>query len=228
MIRKNRLAMSVAFCIVLQSASLLVFAADEAWDKAYKKGIACMDAQDFAGAEAYGKTAVALAKTASQKQNAFVFLSDAASSKNDYPVAISALTQFMTLVEKTSPDVYKTMQWRRAKAYAVHGDYEKAISDFNQVEPTCKGSRNISNLMRDRGTVYEKLKQYDKSIADLTKSLKAVDQILGAKDNEVTIERVKADKISLLYQRSKLLALAGKADDSKRDKILADKLTEAW
>jgi tetratricopeptide (TPR) repeat protein len=228
MIRMNKLAMFVACFIVLQSASRPVLAVDDAWDKAYKKGLACMDAQDFAGAEAYGKTTVALAKTAGQKQSAFVFLSDAASSKNDYPVAISALTQFMTLIGKTQTELYKTMQWRRAKAYAAQGDYEKAVSDFSLVEPTCKGPRNISNLMRDRGTAYEKLKQYDKSIADLTRSLKAVDQILGAKDNEVTIERVKADKISLLYQRSRLLSLAGKADDSKRDKILADKLTEAW
>ena len=82
--------------------------------------------------------------------------------------------------------------------------------------------------MRDRSFAYEKLKQYDKSIADITKSIKFVDQILGSKADAIRIERVKGEKIEYLYKRAKLFTMLGKTEDAKRDKALADKLTEAW
>ncbi len=223
----NRTTKLLALFVLFQVEVSGVSAATS-YESEYKKVVDCMESRDFGAAIVHCRTMQALAKTTAEKTNTLLLLEDAASSKHDYPVSIQAMTQAIALTGKSNSFYLDTLYWRRGKAYSANGNYEKAVADYTVVEPNRKVPRDVVNLMRDRSFAYEKLKQYDKSIADITKSIKFVDQILGSKADAIRIERVKGEKIEYLYKRAKLFTMLGKTEDAKRDKALADKLTEAW
>ncbi len=212
-------------------AQSLATPADAEYTAQSKKATHAMDAGQFDDAIAACKKMVAVAPTLPLKSQALLMMEDAASTGHKYKISIAAMTECIGLnkpVQKAGSTYIDTMIWRRGKAYAASGEYAPALADFQYVQPTRTTPREIVNLMQDQSACHEKLKQYDKCIADLSRALKYSDQILGEKSNEATITRVKGEKISLMYQRAKMYAAAGKMEESRRDKALADKLTDAW
>ncbi len=194
----------------------------------YQKAAACMEANDFDGAVVHAKEMLATARTNHDRIASLVLLSDAATQKHDYPTSIQSMNKAIALADKSDLFALSCFQWTRGRSYYGNKEFEKAISDYNAVEPVRKEPRDVVNLMRDRALVYEKLHQNNKSILDLTRAIKFVDSILGSKAVPAMISRVRGDKIGLLYSRAKLLDLVGKPDDAKRDKAMADKLTDEW
>ncbi len=192
----------------------------------YQQAAACMEAQDFAGALAHSKKGFASAKTLADKIGSLSMMADAAGALHQYPVVIQAMNQAISLIGKSNSTFLRNHYWRRGKAYFAYGNYDKAVADFSAVDGFQKSPRDVVNLMRDRSLAYEKLHEYNKSVADLTTGLKSVDAIVGVKADAIMISRVKGEKIQLLYQRAKDLQLAGKVDDAKRDKVEADRLSE--
>lgn len=230
----NRTAAVVVFCVGLvfacQAASLAT-PSDAEYTIQSKQAVRAMDQGQFDDAVAACQRMVAVAATVALKTQALVMMEDAASSGHKYRISIDAMTQSIALnkkLQKPGNPYIDAMFWRRGKAYAAIGDCALALADFQYIEPTRTSPREIVNLMQDQCGCHEKLKQYDKCIADLSRALIYSDKILGEKNNEATITRVKGEKISLVYRRAKMYAAAGKIEESKRDKALADKLTDAW